>query len=388
LGRAPGTNNNLLTATKTGLTGSPVTFTATAKFGMRLVATGSDHSCGLNAANDVYCWGWNQYGQLGDGTNTDRSAPVKLGNVSLRPPSLALGKYYSCLLLSTGKAHCWGYNGSGSLGDGTNTDSSTPVPVGGTVTFTRIAAAILTTCGLNPFGGVWCWGDNDEGEFGNGTTTSSNVPVLSAGGFTFGSIYRGGLHTCALTTEGKASCWGYNANGQLGDGTTTQRLTPTLVSGGLTFTSLTLGERHSCGLLASGKAYCWGWNNVGQLGNGSTANALSPQPVSGNIAFIQLAAEGGHTCGITSSGVAYCWGFNFNGQLGIGTTGPSVTAPSPVTGGRSFSAIAAGASNNTCGVPVGGGHPLCWGSNGLGQLGNGTTVTAPLPVEVLTPPIP
>jgi alpha-tubulin suppressor-like RCC1 family protein len=156
-----------------------------------------------------------------------------------------------------------------------------------------------------------------------------------------------------------------------------------LVDDDLTFTSLELGDRHSCGLVDGGKAYCWGRDGW------SEQSVPSPQEVVSDIAFTQLAAGGAHTCGITSTGVAYCWGSNGDGALGIGAKSPpSSSEPILVAGGRTFSAISAGTGNHTCAVPVGGGPPFCWGYNDNGQLGNGTTADAALPVEVLTPPVP
>ncbi|MEX2110115.1 MAG: hypothetical protein WD802_05910 [Gemmatimonadaceae bacterium] len=390
LGRAPGTNNNRLTATKTGLTGSPVTFTASAKFGMRVAETGLYHGCGLSAGNDVYCWGWNGFGQLGEGgLAATYLAPVKLANTTLLPTSIHPAYIHTCMRLPTGKVWCMGDNSAGQLGTGTfTTPISTPVEVQTTQTFTRIAAAYATTCGLTSGDVLWCWGYNSTGQFGNGNTTSSGVPEVGGGGISFKSVALGTSHACGRTAAGPTWCWGANGSGQLGNATFVGNASPVLVSGELVFTSIELGSIHSCGLVASGKAYCWGANGSGQLGDGGGTDANSPQPVLGDIAFTQLAAGEAHTCGITSTGVAYCWGDNANGELGVGTTGAPVFVPTLVAGGRTFSAISAGTSRSTCGVPVGGGHPFCWGFNPLGQLGNGTTTSSALPVAVVTPPIP
>jgi alpha-tubulin suppressor-like RCC1 family protein len=386
LGYTPGPNK--VTATKTGLTGSPVTFTATSRFGLASVVAGEAHSCGLDAANDVYCWGANGIGELGDGTLTERHAPVRISGAGLAT-SLAIGTDHTCVLVA-GKAKCVGGNFYGTLGNGTNTESSVYVAVSGSQTFTTISAAKNSTCGLTSAGSVYCWGQNGDGEFGNGTGTNSNVPVLSAGGLTFKSVYRGGYHTCALTAAGSAWCWGYNYYGQLGNGNTTISLSPVavIVPSGVTFASLELGTFHTCGLTPDGTAYCWGWNYWNQV-DGSGIDILSPTPILGGLKFKQLAAGGAHTCGITLAGLAYCWGYNGRGTAGIGAASTAnLTVPTVIAGGHAFSAISAGTGDYTCALPVGGGLPFCWGSNSYGQVGNGTILDPASPVEILTPPIP
>lgn len=386
MGFPPGTNK--VTANKTGLTGSPVTFTATSRFGLATVVEGAYHSCALDAANDVYCWGFNGVGDFGDGTNINRYAPVRVSGAGL-PTSLAVGYDHTCVLVS-GKAKCAGWNFYGNLGDGTtNSESHVYVAVAGTQTFTSLTSGANTTCGITTAGSVYCWGANGNGEFGNGGNTGSNVPLLSAGGLTLKSVFRGANHTCGLTASGTAWCWGYNSSGQLGNTSTTNSLSPVLVSGGLVFASLELGASHTCGLTPTGTAYCWGFNTYGTVGNSGNTNVTSPVPVVGGITFRQLAAGNLQTCGITPAGVAYCWGDNSSGQLGVGATGSTPSyVPTPVAGGHVFSSISSGEGDNTCGVPLGGGLPFCWGTNYYGMLGNGTTIPSPVPVEVLTPPIP
>jgi formylglycine-generating enzyme required for sulfatase activity/alpha-tubulin suppressor-like RCC1 family protein len=194
----------------------------------------------------------------------------------------------------------------------------------------------------------------------------------------------GGLHACALAPSGAAYCWGDGETGSRGDGSTAvYGATPVVVLGSLTFTSVVAGFAHSCGLMAAGAAYCWGDNSSGQLGDGTTTNRLTPVAVAGGLTFQTLVAGGyGNTCGLTTSGAAYCWGSNGNGGLGDGTTTDRST-PVAVSGGLTFQSLYGGeGDNHICGLTIPG-VAYCWGRNLEGQLGDGTTTsrTSPVPVS-------
>jgi len=346
------------------------------------LATGFLHSCGLTSSGAAYCWGWNGIGQLGNGsTTTYSSIPVAVaGGFSFS--ALAAGFYHSCGLTSSGAAYCWGTNNYGELGDGSTTSSRTPVAVAGSLTFSTVAAGYRHTCGLTSAGAAYCWGDN------------SLTPHEVSGGLSFRALATSWSHTCGLTRVGVAYCWGDNSSGQLGNGSTTGSAAPVPVSGGLSFSALAAGGvvlstpglipnvselGYTCGLTSPGAAYCWGDNSFGQLGDDSTTNSSTPVAAAGGLSFRTLTAGYVHSCGLTNAGAAYCWGENSNGQLGDGWT-TSSSVPVAVSGGLSFDAVAAGAGH-TCGL-TSSGAAYCWGNNSEGQLGDGTTTSSSIPVAV------
>ena len=193
----------------------------------------------------------------------------------------------------------------------------------------------------------------------------------------------GFYHTCGVTTNGAAYCWGDNTSGQLGSGiSATTSSSPVAVTGGLTFKAVSAGFSHTCGITTAGAAYCWGSNQSGDLGNATTGGlSATPVAVVGGLTFASVSAGALYNCGVTTSGAAYCWGGNGYGVLGNGTTLDSST-PVAVSGGFTFALISAG-QDHSCGVTTGG-ATYCWGNSANGQLGTGVTaVNSSTPVAVI-----
>jgi alpha-tubulin suppressor-like RCC1 family protein len=280
------------------------------------LTAGGAHTCGVLTSGASACWGNNVVGQLGVASNQDKFEPTQVAGEHRFTSISASTATHTCALDDTGAAWCWGENEWGRLGDGTETARNAPVAVSGGLTFASISSGGGHTCALTTDGTAYCWGYNVRGQVGDGTDINRLVPVTVATPLKFSMIKAGLTHTCALTTDNLAYCWGDNVAAALGDGTFDPKNTPVPVEGGNQFVTITLGERHACGLTPQGIALCWGYNQYGALGDGTFITRTEPVPISLPISFKRIAAGAYHTCGISTSNVTYCWGNNEGHQLG------------------------------------------------------------------------
>ena len=384
-----------------GINGAPRADAAT-------LAAGADHTCVIVATGAVRCWGGNSFGQLGQGniapigdTPGESTARVELG-AGRTATAIAAGGSHTCAILDNGTLRCWGLNSNGELGQGNTTsigdttgETTVAVDLGPGRTAVAVTAGDNHTCAILDNGTVHCWGWNFYGQLGQGNTASigdttgeTTVLVDLGPGRTAIAITAGGTHTCAILDNGALHCWGGNSLGQLGQGnkdaigdTPGEHTVAVNLGAGRTATAVSAGQNHTCAILDDAALRCWGngvlgqgnINNIGDdpgettvpvdLGPGRTATAV---------------AGSGHTCAILDKGTLRCWGFNSSGQLGLGNKDfigetPGETTISVDLGvGRTAAAVVAG-SNHTC-VSFNDGTVRCWGSNGLGQLGQGSSL--------------
>ena len=401
--------------------------------GVRAVFAGVRMSCAITTGNVAKCWGMNDWGELGDGTVTRRRVPIDVVGLGANVETMAVGYRHACAVLFSGALKCWGNNDYGQVGDGTLTQRLSPVAVVGYDSgVLGVAVGLVYSCAVSTLGAVKCWGDNTEGQLGNGTTVGSNTPIDVTG---LGSevvqlaIQTGSSTSCALLADGSAKCWGDNGRGQVGDGTKITRSIPTGVQGlSQRITSFSNG----CVVLEDSTAYCWGENGTGARGNGATLDRYSAEEINGFVGDATLIGAGQYsTCATDEAGTLRCWGNNGNGQLGDGsltarylpvvTTGVSnvisvssgqaqtcsvlqsgavkcwgyggscvlgngsssdFSTPQTVSGFASGGQMVATGWLHSCAVNALGGV-LCWGSNGSGRLGDGTTTGRCTPVSVV-----
>ncbi len=330
-----------------------------------LISAGQNHSCGLTPTSDVYCWGYNGDGQLGDGTNNWSKFPVLVsGGLSFR--SVSAGRYYNCGLVGS-DAYCWGYGGYGAIGDGTYTSRNTPTLVSGGYSFSSVDAGMFNTCGVAAGGTTYCWGLNNYGQLGDGSTVQTNAPT-TVSGVSFLVVSTGRYHSCGIDGSLSAYCWGRNNNGQLGDNTTTDALTPVPVATAETWYAIEAGWWFTCGITTGREVYCWGSGSY--LGDGSGASSSVPVLALSGVSNVEAISATDQACAMTSDGDVYCWGSGYFGKAGDGTD-DFHTAPVQVASSEFFRMVSAG-SNHTC-AGTDAGDAYCWGRNQHGQLGDANT---------------
>ena len=398
-------------------------------------SAGSQHGCSLydpGSGKIVQCWGDNAVYQLGTTAFSRSSSPTTVSGFTTSPTNLSAGGWHNCTLQSDGSIACWGQNTYGQLGNGTTTDSATPVTVSGIINYAStyynpnifgpspvyyttiaVSAGSARTCAIieqkkdtglcsgtpplclpvyNVSDSVKCWGDNDAGQLGTGTpsATGSSTPVDVTGISTAAALTGGYNHTCALLSNGTVQCWGANYSGQLGDGSLNNSSIPVSVSGITNAIALSSGNNndHSCAILSGGltggPVECWGDNTFGQLGNGTTVNSSVPVTVTGITNATSVATGYGHTCALLSDNTVKCWGWNVLGQLGDGSTTNS-SVPVAVKGLTGAMSITTGFTQTCASMFLG--NIKCWGDNSYAQLGLGalsTSIVTPADISVVT----
>ena len=313
------------------------------------VFAGVGHSCALKADGAAFCWGSNSFGQLGDGTTTDRDNAAEVTG-GLQFSTLAVGMLHTCGITDGGRAYCWGNDQFGQLGIGGATQSCSghactvapaavdlPGPVrqiaaGGHDRIGEGTTGLGATCAVIASGAAYCWGWNDFGMLGDGTFESRAYPTAVVGGHHFSALAVGGFHTCGATPAGELYCWGSNDEFQLGvsiDHTPTTTCyggdvawacssAPLRVPLAQAAVQPSVGRSHSCVRLWYGGVQCWGHNGLGEIGRGqppaAPENVREPVDILGGRTFLHIDATGAGTCGLSSAREAVCWGAQLPGQ--------------------------------------------------------------------------
>lgn len=377
------------------------------------IGTGQDHTCAIEALTfNAYCWGSNIDGQIGNSSSTNVKLPASVIGIAGTPIKFAqidIGQSHSCGIEElTQKAYCWGSNGTGQIGIGTQTAVGKPTAVlgvagGASLAFSQISVGNSHTCAIEiGTEEAYCWGGNPFGELGDNTQIARSTPVKVKGvgggiAIKFNQLSAGSGFTCGLEVgTNKAYCWGFNFYHQLGNGSANmQILTPVAVSGvggaaSLQYSQISSGSIHACALeTGTQKAYCWGSGAFGRLGNNLSADNGFPVAVLGvnagaSLSFTHISTGHYHSCAIEAlTKKAYCWGYNIKGQVGDGSISTIYNTPVAVIGPSggaaiNFSQIESG-KEHTCGIEDFTNNLYCWGSNQYGQLGNNAVVQSQIP---------
>jgi len=357
------------------------------------------HTCALSTAGAVRCWGFNARGQLGDGTFTHRATPTAVLGLGSDIQAIVTGGHFdhshTCALTQAGGVRCWGANGAGQLGDGTTAQRTQAGAVSGLDSGVRaITAGDRHTCAVTNAGGVKCWGSDRYGQLGRGSTPSPNSTTpVDVQGLSTGvrQLVSGSDHNCALTEAGGVKCWGRNHYRQLGNGQITDSALPVDVQGlPADIVAITAGSEQSCAVTGSRAVLCWGRGDFGQLGEDSGTARTAPMVVEGLASGVAAVSSRGstgsapHSCALGTNGAVRCWGFNGAGMLGDGTT-IGRTAPQGAVAGLSGVQMVKAGGQHVCAV-VASGELRCWGDNTFGQLGNGSFGISAIPTDVITRP--
>ncbi len=344
----------------------------------RYVAISAGHSCAIKINGSLWCWGSDQDGRLGDGSVTgNQTTLVRESTNATDWLQLSAGGIHNCAIKTNRSLWCWGYDNNGQIGNGANTDLlSSPVRESTNATdWSQVSGGERHTCATKTNGALYCWGLDNGGQLGNGpTSTDQPSPVRESTNATdWIAVSAGGQHSCAIKTNGSLWCWGNGGSGQLGNGGTGSQNSPVRESTSATdWVRVSAGQYHTCAIKTNGSLWCWGYDNKGQLGNGPTStNQPSPVRESTNATdWIKVSAGQYYTCAVKLDGSLWCWGNDDYGQLGNGPT--STDQASPVresTNATDWSDVGAGVQHVCARKTTG--SLWCWGRNDRGQLGIG-----------------
>jgi len=330
------------------------------------ISAGSNHSLALKKNGSVWAWGWNQYGQLGDNSTTNKNVPVRVFGLS-HVMMLAAGHLHSLALKNDGTVWAWGKNSSGQIGDGTTTDYNSPVQVSLLNNTILIAAGYAHNLALKNDGTVWTWGNN----------LIKPVQVSELEQIT--SVSAGQSHNLALKVDGTVWAWGNNNSGQLGDGTITSKNSPVHVIGLNNIVLIASGFNHSMALRNDGTIWAWGNNRYGQLGDGTSRNKFIPVQVYGFDHAKYIAAGHSHSLAMKEDCTVLAWGNNNNGQLGCGIR-TNTNKPIQIYRPSNVKMISAGYYHSI--ILKNDGSVWTFGDNRTGKLGDGKNTYKKIPIQV------
>ncbi len=358
----------------------------------RVTTSGNSHTCAIkNTDSSLWCWGGNGNGQLGQGTTSALIAEPTALAVGSRWLSIAASGNHSCAIRENDNSlWCWGGNEAGQVGNGSNEDVTTPTLISSTTAWNAIGLGTDHSCGIkkdNSLLTLWCWGGNSESQLGDGTTAPSNIPKQIGAASDWDKISLGKEFSCGIDANSKLYCWGNNSVNQLGYNSTNPVIDtsqPQQVGTDTDWSNISSGDSHSCAIKDDESLWCWGRSSFGQAAQIAEANTKTPTQESSAGSWLNVAAAGNHSCAIKTDNSLWCWGLNNQGQLG-NNTNLLKTAPTPVVGDSSWTELSLGV-DHSCAIRDDG-SLWCWGDNSQAQLGDGgivATNTIPKQVETAT----
>ncbi len=345
--------------------------------------SGNDHCMAIKPNGTLWGWRDNYYGQIGDGTNSDKNTPTQIGSTAAWK-DLSAGGIHSLAVKDNGTLWSWGYNSYGQLGDGTNNDRNTPAQVGSSTSWSAVSGGYYHSLAIQDDGTLWSWGYNYRGQLGDGTNNDRNTPAQVGSATNWTAVAGGSYHSMALKNDGTLWSWGGNWVGQLGDGTNNNRNTPAQVGSATNWAVVSTGSFHNLALKTNGTLWSWGNNDYGQLGDGTHENnKFSPTQVGSATNWKAVSAGHYHSLALKNDGTLWSWGANEYGQLGDGNHGSGEGhqydrhSPARVGTGNDWVAVSAGEKLSLALKEDG--TLWGWGS----EVGDGTSYIRPLPVQIM-----
>jgi alpha-tubulin suppressor-like RCC1 family protein len=332
---------------------------------------------------ELWVWGQNNNGQLGNNTTITRSTPVTTFAGGANWKQVASGSRHTAAIKTDGTLWTWGSNYAGQLGINNTIDRSTPVTTfaGGT-DWKQVFAKFSLIAAIKTDGTLWVWGLNNYGQLGINNTINRSTPVTTfAGGTNWKQVASGGRHTAAVKTDGTLWVWGGNTSfGALGINNTIDRSTPvTTFAGGTNWKQVSCGELYTVAVKTDGTLWTWGEGSDGKLGNNTTAIICTPiTTFTGGTNWKQVSCSSYNTAAIKTDGTLWVWGLNDYGQLGINNTINRSTPVTTFAGGTNWKQVASG-SRHTAAIKTDG-TLWTWGSNYAGALGINNTTQRNTPV--------
>lgn len=363
------------------------------------LATGGGHTCALLRSGDVYCWGSNDFGQIGAGAAlASVPSPARVGGGE-RFAAVSAGGETTCALTEAGKLFCWGRNPARVLGVA-EPFVTAPVAVAPSMSWRSVSVGYSHICGMALDGVAYCWGRNTQGQLGIGKTDADPHPAPQpvGGPVRLASVTAATIHSCGLDGAGKAYCWGTNWQGVLTTDAAPVQPLPARAGGELSYVELVTGTTFACGRTGDARVSCWGDNTSGAFGTGDFAGGRAPRPAFGGAPLRVLALNSEntftvHACATGGDDAASCWGTTTSGRLGGAPPAPTpcFATQQPITCDPAGTRVA---SHRFAALELGNTHScgltrertvLCWGAGERGQLGNGALASSPTPVTVSLP---
>ncbi|GAB1447231.1 hypothetical protein MASR2M44_02230 [Bacteroidota bacterium] len=348
------------------------------------VSTGANHTVAIKSDGTLWAWGDNQYGQLGDGTNTNRNVITPIGNSSNWSQIIA-SYSHNFGIKSDGTLWAWGNNLYGQLGDGTTTSINSPVQIGIAGSWVSIGSSFNHTVGVKSDGTLWAWGNNDNGQLGDGTVASSLIPIQIGAGTDWSAVAAGENFTLALKSDGTIWSWGKNHLGQLGNGTNNDQISPIQIGSTNNWAAVFASGNHAVALKSNGTLWAWGYNGYGQIGDGSNTDYNQPLQIGNASNWLNVSLGNTFSTAIQSNGTLWAWGVFQNGEA-IDGVHTNLNIPTQIGTGSNWSSISSLMSHAA--VLGADGSLWTWGRNFEGQLGDGTTIGKSTPTQICSNTLP